>query len=353
MIWVRVLGKVSGSRKTRFLGDVMKPLISPATAFTGLQRRLLLLLMVALLPVFGFFIASTFASQRESLVQARLDVQTVSHLSALGAERTVEGAQQLLNAITSGPSLKGSGLGALCAEFLANIRSTYPYYINLGFLDMKGNLSCDTLERRPGEYLGDRAYFNQALSTRSFAIGEYQVGRITGRPLINFGMPVDDNQGAVKGVAFAALDLSRLALGMKTPGPDKVSVALTDRNGTIVGTDGSSDAGIGSKYADPALYSAMAALPKEAFEARDAAGEMKIYSVATVDDDSGAAIFVIASIARQAVTAPAERKAMLGLLLLTVDHRRAHGCPVDWQQNTGRTGPAPAGRYAPSGRRWF
>ncbi len=296
----------------------MKPSIFSATAFTGLQRRLLLLLMVALLPVFGFFIASTVASQRESLAQARLNVQTVSHLSALGAARTVEGAQQLLNAITSGPSLKGSGLGMLCAEFLTNIRNSYPYYTNLGFLDMKGNLSCDTLDRRPGEYLGDRAYFNQALSTRSFAIGEYQMGQISGRPLINFGMPVNDNQGAVKGVAFAALDLSRLALGMKAPGPAKVSVALTDRKGTILGTDGLIGAGIGSKYADPALYTAMGARPSEAFEALDAAGEMRIYSVATVDDDSGAAIFVVASIARQAVTAPAERKAMLGLLLLTL-----------------------------------
>ena len=39
-------------------------------------------------------------------------------------------------------------------------------------------------------YVGDRVYFRRALETRDFAIGEYQIGRITGKATLNFGYPV-------------------------------------------------------------------------------------------------------------------------------------------------------------------
>ena len=67
-------------------------------ALTGLQQRLLVLLVVALVPVIGYVAALAFVQQREGLKQARLDVQAISSLTALGVERTVEGAHQLLNA---------------------------------------------------------------------------------------------------------------------------------------------------------------------------------------------------------------------------------------------------------------
>lgn len=95
---------------------------------SGIQQRLLMLLFVALLPLIGYVIALSFSQQHESLKQATLSVQTVSRLSAFGIERTVEGAHQLLNAITSGPSVRSRGLSALCREFLSNIGNDYAYY---------------------------------------------------------------------------------------------------------------------------------------------------------------------------------------------------------------------------------
>lgn len=145
----------------------------------GLQRRLLLLLVVGMLPVFGLVIGSFLSQQRQRLAQASENLLTVSRLTALSAERSVEGARQLLNAITSGPSLKARGLNTLCIEFLANIRSSHRYYSNVGFLDVDGRLQCDARNSEPATYLGDRTYFSQALATRSFAMGDYQVGRIT------------------------------------------------------------------------------------------------------------------------------------------------------------------------------
>jgi hypothetical protein len=40
--------------------------------------------------------------------------------------------------------------------------------------------------------LADRVYVREALARRTFAMGEYQIGRITGKASINVGYPVLD-----------------------------------------------------------------------------------------------------------------------------------------------------------------
>ena len=286
--------------------------------FTGLQRRLLVVLIVALLPVYGYFVASSFAIQRESLKQARVGVQAVARLSAFGVERTVEGARQLLNAITSGPSLRGSGLNDLCLEFLENIGIGYPYYTNLGFLDLEGNLTCDALNMAAGGNFADRSYFRQALTTRSLVMGDYEIGQTSSKPSVTFAMPVIDNGGLQKGLAVVGLDLRHLESGLKAPKQVEMRVTVTDRNGIILASDGLHSGKIGSKFADPALYSAIRAVPGDTFEAPDTSGEMRIYSVEVIKTGATNAIFVVASIARDVVTAPAQRAEIVGFFLLSL-----------------------------------
>lgn len=236
------------------------------------------MLIVALLPVFGFVIYTAVKHQDESLFLAGSNLQTVAQLSALKMDRKIDGVRQLLGAVTSGPSLKDDGLGALCVEFLTNIRGIDPIYANMGFLDAKGNLLCDAVRRTPPGNFADRAYFQLALASRSFAIGEYQIGRITGRADINFAQPVFDNQDAIKGVAFAALNLEQLGLALQIAAPPNVSVTLTDRKGMIFATDMSQKDRIGTKFPDETLYRAMKTLPAGITEAIDSNGIARLYS---------------------------------------------------------------------------
>jgi PAS domain S-box-containing protein len=282
----------------------------------GLHSRLIVVLIVALLPVFGFVISTSLKHQDERLSQAGSNLRLAAQMYALGTERTVEGTRQLLGVISSGPSLKSTGLNALCIEFLGNIRNVYPKYANVGFLDVDGKTLCHSLNSPSPYSSADRAYFQLALAERSFSIGEYKIGRNTGRADINFGMPVLDNQGAVKGVAFAALDLEQLALELKIAPPPNISVTLTDRKGRILATDASQTGRVGSQYTDPALYSAMKLLPTGTTESSDANGVHKLYAVVAVGDGRQPGFFVIASVAREAVIAPARRELTLVILLL-------------------------------------
>ena len=69
------------------------------------------------------------------------------------------------------------------------------------------------------------------------SIGDYQVGRITGKPSFNLGYPVFDPSGQVQAVVFAALDLdwvnrSDYALQMQLP--QGATWTKIDGNGTIL-----------------------------------------------------------------------------------------------------------------------
>lgn len=285
---------------------------------TGLNSRLVVMLIVALLPVFGFVIYTAVKHQDESLFLAGSNLQTVAQLSALKMDRKIDGVRQLLGAVTSGPSLKDDGLAALCVEFLTNIRAIDPIYANMGFLDAKGNLLCDAVRRTPSGNFADRAYFQLALASRSFAIGEYQIGRITGRAVINFAQPVFDNQDALKGVAFAALNLEQLGLALQIAAPPNVSVTLTDRKGMIFATDMSQKDRIGTKFPDATLYRAMKTLPAGITEAIDSNGIARLYSVAAVGGGSQPSLFVVASVTREAVTGPARLELFVALLLFAL-----------------------------------
>lgn len=290
----------------------------PSIRLTGLQGRLGLTLLVALLPVLGFVIYTSVKQQDERVQQVGSSLQSVAQLSALGAERTVEGARQLLGVISSGPSLKSAGLSTLCVEFLSNIRIAYPNYTNVGFLDVNGNLQCDAVPSDPPLNFADRAYFKLALEARSFSIGDYQVGRITSQPSINFGMPVLNNQGVLKGVAFAALDLKQLAVALQIATPPNVSITITDRTGVILAADSSQSDLVGSRYLGAALYSAMKTFPAGVVETNDSNGVGMIYSFAKVGSSGQPDLFVVASVPREAVIAPVKRELMLALLLLVL-----------------------------------
>ena len=281
----------------------------------GLPSRLAFILILALLPVFAFVVNRSLNDQAKTLSVADNNLRSVAQLSALGAGRTLEGSQQLLGGISSGPSLKGSGMTALCENFLFNTSQTYPKYTRLAFLDVQGSVLCDSLPVTAVENFADRDFFKLAMARLAFSIGEYQIERKTGRAAIYVSMPVFDNQKALKGVAVAALDLNQLPFNLAEGVPANVKVSITDRSGTILGGDKSHGGLVGSKFTDMALFSAMQKLPTGVTQAKDASGVERLYAVASVDGGSQPGLFVIASTEREAVTGPAQRELIVLLLL--------------------------------------
>ena len=102
--------------------------------------------------------------------------------------------------------------------------------------------------------------FGGAVETRDFAIGEYQVGRITGKATVNFGYPVLDDAGHVGAVVFAALDLAWLnELARQVGLPPGSMLTVIDRHGTILSRYPDEGKWVGKLMPEPLVLKAILA----------------------------------------------------------------------------------------------
>jgi len=102
-------------------------------------------------------------------------------------------------------------------------------------LDADGDTICTALPIKSPLNSADRAYFQRARQTRNFAVGDYQIGRVTGKATVNFGYPILGEAGQVQAVVFAALELDWLKqLAAKAQLPQGSVLLVIDRQGTVV-----------------------------------------------------------------------------------------------------------------------
>jgi diguanylate cyclase len=102
--------------------------------------------------------------------------------------RLIEGTHQILIALARLPEVRGQNAAA-CSALFADLLKPYPYYSNLGVARPNGDLFCSAVPFEGVANISDRSYFQRAVDRRGFAPGEYHVGRITGKAVINLGYP--------------------------------------------------------------------------------------------------------------------------------------------------------------------
>lgn len=178
-------------------------------SLSDLRVRLLLLVLTAVLPALGLFLYTAQDQRRLAVADVLSDTERLAELVALQEQELIDTTRQLLVTLAQVPELRG-GDPAECSEFLADLLPRYRRYLNLGVIDAHGDVFCSVLPHESPVYAGDRPYFQRAVQTRDFAIGDYQIGRITQAPSLNFAYPVLGSQGEVAGVVFAAVDFEWL-----------------------------------------------------------------------------------------------------------------------------------------------
>jgi hypothetical protein len=123
----------------------------------------------------------------------------------------VEESQQLLGALAEFPEIR-NGEGRACNQRLASVLRHTPQYTTLSLIGLDGYMACGSLPVDGGLYLGDRAYYRLATTNGEFSVGNYALGRITGKPTVGVAYPIMDADGSnTERVLAASIDLSALA----------------------------------------------------------------------------------------------------------------------------------------------
>jgi signal transduction histidine kinase len=229
----------------------------PWLSLASLRARLLLLVLLAVIPALGLTLYTNLEERqlRKALVQEH--AMRLSRLVSADYERLIEDARQLLVSLARLPAVRERNRAA-CNALFAGLLTQHSSYANLGVIDADGNVICTAVPITDQVYLGDRVYFRSALETRDFAIGEYQVGRITRKATVNFGYPVLDDAGHVRAVVFAALDLAWLnELASQAGLPPGTMLTVIDRNGTILSRYPDEGRWIGELMPEPLVLNAI------------------------------------------------------------------------------------------------
>lgn len=181
----------------------------PRLSLSSLRVRLLLLILLAFVPtqILVFYLASRERNDERRRVE--WNASRLAVLASAEEQAVIDETKNLLNVIARDPAVRDRD-GTDCVQLLAAIVGAFPQYLNLGIIGPDGRIWCSGLPFPPGLDVTDRDYYQRAVATRAMAVGSFQIGRITGRPGINIGLPFFAEDGTLLGVAFAAVDLDAL-----------------------------------------------------------------------------------------------------------------------------------------------
>ena len=155
----------------------------------SLRVRLCLVVLLAVIPSLGLIYYSAREQRAAANALAWQDIARIARLTAEYQRAVIEDTHQLLVVLAQlpvirdvDPSRGGPMLGKLLGE--------YPLYSNLGVVASDGNVLCSAIPLKEPVSVADSPWFQQAMKTRDFAVGEYQMSAFSSYPLLNFGYPI-------------------------------------------------------------------------------------------------------------------------------------------------------------------
>ncbi len=203
-----------------------------------LRWRLLALTLLIALPAFVLIYIANIEQRNNDAQAAQQDALKLVRNIAMGQSQFIAETRMLLTMLVSMPQLSPEQ-PTNCNRFLAGLKQDLPYTF-VGVATASGEVVCGTTMPRSVISIADRDYFQLAKSSRSFATSDYQVGKVTGKPVLVFATPIihtgrDVQDGDFQGVVMASIELSWLQGEIAAAAlPVGSAVTVFDRHGTVM-----------------------------------------------------------------------------------------------------------------------
>jgi PAS domain S-box-containing protein len=289
-----------------------------ATPLRSLRVRLVLLVLLAVIPSLALILYSARSQRLLALEVAHQDVSRVARLTASDVSRVFEGAQQLLGGLTQFQEIR-SGDPAACGAVMGKLLTMYPFYSALGVASMEGNIVCSAVPLASPVTVSDQSWFQEALRTRDFAVGDCHPDPRTRKTTVTVGYPIDA-ANRIQSVVFATLDpryLNRLVELVQLP--SSASLAIADRKGTILASISGADSEGSSASEASLIKSAAAYRGRGTTEITDASGIRRICAFYPIGGKRGTAdAYVSVTVPKHIALAQANQQLQNNLLGLAV-----------------------------------
>jgi signal transduction histidine kinase len=196
----------------------------------SLRVRLCLLVLAGVVPFLGLVLYTALEERYHAIEAARQNALQMVRVAGDRQDELLEGARQLLATLALLQEVQDHNRPA-CEQIFTNLLTLHPGYANIGAIRPDGEVFASAFPTEGEVNLGDRLYFQLAVETRQFAIGDCQIGKITKKATLNVGYPALSSTGALRAVVYAALDLTWLkSMLTNSTLPQGSSLTVVDRN---------------------------------------------------------------------------------------------------------------------------
>lgn len=253
---------------------------------SGLRARLFQLVIIALLPALGVITYHASEQRRKAVRDAENQALRAARLVAANQRRLIDSSGHLLVALSELPAVR-IGDGQDCSALFARLLEKYPLYTNLGVANLGGDVICSARPTPMAVNIADRLYFQEAVQHKGLAIGNYQIGRISGKSSVSLGYPVFDRDRQLIAVVFLAVDLAWVNQSAKIAGlPAGSVVTLADRNATILSRYPEGNGFVGKSIREAEIFKIALARWEGVVEATGPDGKQWLYGFSAVGSSS-------------------------------------------------------------------
>jgi len=203
-----------------------------------MKRAFIVMFTITLIfavPISTLFIVSNSIFQNYYEKKEEESISTLLAMYNFETNQIVANIKQNLTILSQDPTITG-GNKSDCNETLSKFVSQNPQYANAALFLPDGTPYCGAVISDVPTFTetGD-PYFENAIKTRTYTVGDYRIGRLSFKPLVPFGYPVYKSNGNLVGVLTIGLDINWLGNYYQSfPTIPGISIALLDQNGAIL-----------------------------------------------------------------------------------------------------------------------
>jgi len=187
---------------------------------------------MAVMPAIGLLMFSGQALRQVELQNAINDATHIADTLTIKQQAMATETSRILSTLAVIPEVGAAGED--CSKILTVTLAKMANFTNIGVADQQGDVVCSAVPLPSAVNIADRGYFQRAIQNGEFSVGEVQVGRVTGKPAVNFGYPIEEG-GKIKAVIYAAVDLDQFAGFTDSMDlPQGTEVSIIDQNGSLI-----------------------------------------------------------------------------------------------------------------------
>ena len=198
----------------------------------GLRARLLVLVAVALSPIFVLAGIQAWLVGKDQQEVLERELAASARLLAHDQEVLIRGTEELMVAISAMPGVvEATGE---CAETMARVTQRNRAYTNFAVVDLEGRSVCSGVPVPADLNFSETDWFQSVLERETFVIGRFRIGPASGEPILVAALPLY-RDGSLTGAMITGIRISVIQqLGIQRNDSSGLIAGIVDRTGNVV-----------------------------------------------------------------------------------------------------------------------